>query len=122
MDPLPSGRQISAHSARRRRYRRESGGEESNVNFDHPSRRTVIGGALALRAAQRASAQSAGVLTADLVIERIRQNVGVPWRTQTVDNIVLGDGASAVKGIATTMMATFDVVKRCVDAGMNLLI
>jgi putative NIF3 family GTP cyclohydrolase 1 type 2 len=94
----------------------------SNVNFDHPSRRTVIGGALALRAAQRASAQSAGVLTADRVIERIRQNVGVPWRTQTVDNIVLGDGASAVKGIATTMMATLDVVKRCVGAGMNLII
>jgi putative NIF3 family GTP cyclohydrolase 1 type 2 len=95
---------------------------ESLMVFDSPSRRAVIGGALALSASQRATAQPSGALTADQVIERIRQNVGVPWRTQTVDKIVLGDGATPVKGVATTMMATFDVVKRCVAAGMNLII
>ena len=57
---------------------------------DSPSRRAFIGSGLALAA----SAQNSGPLTAEQVIDRIRQNVGVPWRTQTVDNIVLGDGAS----------------------------
>lgn len=90
--------------------------------FDSPSRRAVIGAVLALRASQRATAQPSGPITADHVIEKIRQNVGVPWRTQTVDKIVLGDGATPVKGVATTMMATFDVVKRCVAAGMNLIV
>jgi putative NIF3 family GTP cyclohydrolase 1 type 2 len=90
--------------------------------LDSPTRRTVIGGALALNASQYATAQTAGSLTADRVIDRIRQNVGVPWREQTVDKIVLGDGATPVKGVATTMMATFDVVKRCVAAGANLIV
>jgi hypothetical protein len=90
--------------------------------FDSPMRRTVIGGALVLSASQYATAQTAGTLTADRVIDRIRQNVGVPWREQTVDKIVLGDGATPVKGVATTMMATFDVVKRCVAADANLVV
>jgi putative NIF3 family GTP cyclohydrolase 1 type 2 len=90
--------------------------------FDSPSRRAFIGGGLALSAAQALAPQTPGTLTADQVIERIRQNVGVPWRTQTVDKIVLGDGATPVKGVATTMMATFEVVKRCVAAGRNLIV
>jgi putative NIF3 family GTP cyclohydrolase 1 type 2 len=85
--------------------------------MSNPSRRAFIGGGLALSAAQ-----AAAPLTADQVIERIRQTVGVPWRAQTVDNIVLGDGSVPVKGIATTMMATFEVVKRCVAAGKNLIV
>lgn len=85
------------------------------------SRRAVIGAALASTSATRALSQEPQ-LTANAVIERIRKNVGVPWRAQTVDNIVLGDGASRVEGIASTMMATFDVVKRCVAAGKNLIV
>jgi putative NIF3 family GTP cyclohydrolase 1 type 2 len=77
---------------------------------------------LALSAAQTLDAQDTGTLTADQVIEKIRQNVGVPWREQTVDRIVLGSGTVPVKGVATTMMATFDVVKRCVAAGKNLIV
>jgi putative NIF3 family GTP cyclohydrolase 1 type 2 len=46
----------------------------------------------------------------------------VPWASQTVDNIVLGDPKAPVKGIATTMMATLSVVQRCVAAGRNLII
>jgi hypothetical protein len=46
------------------------------------------------------------------VIERIRQNVGVPWRNQTVDKIVFGDGATPVKGVATTMMARPEIEVR----------
>jgi hypothetical protein len=44
--------------------------------------------------------------TAGQVIERIQKNVGVPWRTQTVDTIKSGSAGTRVKGIATTMMAT----------------
>jgi putative NIF3 family GTP cyclohydrolase 1 type 2 len=89
---------------------------------DTPSRRALIRGGLVLAATRSLTPQTPVVLTAEQVIERIRQNVGVPWRTQTVDNIVLGYGATRVKGIATTMMATFEVVKRCISAERNLII
>jgi len=86
------------------------------------TRRAFANSTVAAAAAQTALAQSAAPLTADQVLDRIRKNIGVPWREQTVDNIVFGSGSSAVKGIATTMMATFDVVKRSVAAGMNLIV
>src|SRR5208282_3007428 len=60
--------------------------------------------------------------TAGQIIDRIKQNVGVPWRTETVDRFVAGDGEIAVKGIATTMMATLDVLQRAAAAGKNLVI
>jgi putative NIF3 family GTP cyclohydrolase 1 type 2 len=61
-------------------------------------------------------------LTAGQVIDRIKSNVGIPWRTQTVDNIIAGSPETPVKGIATTMMATLDVVQRAAAAGRNMLI
>jgi putative NIF3 family GTP cyclohydrolase 1 type 2 len=86
------------------------------------TRRAFANSTVAAAAAQTALAQSPVPLTADQVLDRIRKNIGVPWREQTVDNIVFGSGSSAVKGIATTMMATFDVVKRSVAAGQNLIV
>jgi putative NIF3 family GTP cyclohydrolase 1 type 2 len=73
-------------------------------------------------AAAVASAQEKQVLTAAQVIERIRANVGVPWREQTVDTIKSGNSATPIKGIATTMMATLDVVQRAAAAGRNMVI
>ena len=61
-------------------------------------------------------------LTAREVIERIQKNVGVAWHTPTVDTFKAGDPATTVTGIATTMMATFDVLKRAAAAGDNLII
>ena len=61
-------------------------------------------------------------MTANEVVEKIKMNVGVPWRTETVDKIVGGSGAGVVKGIATTMMATLDVVQRAAAAGKNFII
>ena len=82
----------------------------------------MLGGA-ALAAARMASAQTTGqTLTAAQVIDRIKQNVGVPWREQTVDRIIAGDPETQVKGIATTMMATLDVVQRAAAAGKNMVI
>jgi len=61
-------------------------------------------------------------LTARQVIERIRKNVGVPWRSQTVDTFKAGDPDTTVTGIATTMMATFDVLERAAASDKNLII
>ncbi len=56
------------------------------------------------------------------MIDRIKENVGVPWRAKTVDRIVAGDSSVPVKGIATTMMATLDVLQRASAAGKNFVI
>jgi putative NIF3 family GTP cyclohydrolase 1 type 2 len=61
-------------------------------------------------------------LTARQVIERIQKNVGVAWRSQTVDTFKAGDPDTPVTGIATTMMATYDVLQRAAAAGDNLII
>ena len=82
------------------------------------SRRRFLAGAAA---AGTALGQAAG-LTVGEVVERIRKNVGVPWRAETVDTIKAGTAETPVKGIATTMMATFDVVRRASAAGLNFVI
>ncbi|MFN7992157.1 MAG: Nif3-like dinuclear metal center hexameric protein [Bryobacteraceae bacterium] len=61
-------------------------------------------------------------LTARQVIERVQKNVGVPWRTETVDMFKAGDPETPVTGIATTMMATYDVLQRAAASGKNLII
>jgi putative NIF3 family GTP cyclohydrolase 1 type 2 len=71
-------------------------------------------------AATTAAAQTP--LTVGQVIERIKKNVGVAWREQTVDRIIVGSADTPVRGIATTMMATLDVVQRAAAAGKNMVI
>src|SRR5258707_9678338 len=61
-------------------------------------------------------------LTARDVVERIRQNIGVPWTEPTVDTFKDGDSTTRVTGIAVTMMATFDVLQRAAAHGANLVI
>jgi putative NIF3 family GTP cyclohydrolase 1 type 2 len=61
-------------------------------------------------------------LTAQQVIDRIKKNVGVPWREQTVDTFKAGNPEARVTGVATTMMATFDVLRRAAASGKNLII
>lgn len=68
-----------------------------------------------------ASAQS-HTLTARQVIERIQKNVGVPWQAETVDNFKAGNPDTPVTGIATTMMATYDVLRRAAASEKNLII
>ena len=69
-----------------------------------------------------AALAKADTLTAQQVIERIQKNVGVPWRTTTVDTIKAGSADTPVKGIATTMVATLDLLKRASAANRNLVI
>jgi putative NIF3 family GTP cyclohydrolase 1 type 2 len=60
--------------------------------------------------------------TARQIIDQIKAHIGVPWRDETVDTIKAGDPETPVTGIATTMMATFDVIRRAQAEGKNLVI
>src|SRR5512134_344131 len=63
-----------------------------------------------------------GPLTAEQIVERIKKNVGIEWKAQTVDTFKAGDPATVVKGIVTTAMPTMDVLKQAVKAGANFVI
>lgn len=71
--------------------------------------------------ASAASAQGTAP-TAGQVIGRIREHSGIPAPAPTVDTFKAGDPAARVTGIAVTMMATLDVLKRAVERGDNLVI
>ncbi len=62
------------------------------------------------------------MISAKHIIERIRQHVGIPWRTETVDTLIAGSIDTPVTGISTTIMATLDVIQRSAAAGNNLVI
>lgn len=67
-------------------------------------------------------AAAAGPVTSRQIVERIQKNLGVPWSAETVDTFKAGDPDAPVSGIATTFIATFDVLKRAVAGGKNLII
>ena len=60
--------------------------------------------------------------TAQQVVDRIKANLGIPWNEPTVDTFKAGDPNTPVTGIATTMMATLDVLQRAAASGHNLII
>lgn len=69
------------------------------------------------------SAAPASDLTAQQVVDRMKDHVGIPWGAgPTVDTFKDGDPNTPVQGVATCMMATFDVLKRAADQGANLII
>jgi putative NIF3 family GTP cyclohydrolase 1 type 2 len=96
------------------------------------SRRSFIAGGTGLLAGAAANPGGAGaaavrgapdgVLTAADVLNRIKAHVSSPWGDQTVDNLVAGAPATRIRGIATTMMATLDVIQRAAAAGRNMVV
>jgi len=68
------------------------------------------------------AAAGAPPITARQVIERIQKNVGIPWQAETVDTFKAGDPDTPVTGIATTFMATMEVLQRTAASGKNLII
>lgn len=64
----------------------------------------------------------AKALTAANVLARMRTQIGAEWREGGVDRFIAGSGDMPVRGIATTMMATFDALKAAVAQGLNLII
>jgi putative NIF3 family GTP cyclohydrolase 1 type 2 len=61
-------------------------------------------------------------VTAQQVADRIRKNIGVDWKPDTVDTFKAGDPSTAVTGIVTTSLASLDVLNRAVNSGANLII
>ncbi|MCG2460361.1 Nif3-like dinuclear metal center hexameric protein [Flavobacteriaceae bacterium F89] len=61
-------------------------------------------------------------LTAGEVISRIKEHVAIPWQGETVDTYKGGGPDLPVTGVATTFMATLDVLKRARAQGLNLII
>jgi putative NIF3 family GTP cyclohydrolase 1 type 2 len=82
----------------------------------------LVAVALALTRSSSPAQQPPLPLTARDVVEKIKQNIGVPWTEPTVDTFKDGDPATPVTGIAVTMMATFDVLRRAAARGANLVI
>ena len=62
------------------------------------------------------------LVTARQIIERIQSHTGIAPATNTVDTFKAGNPDTPVKGIAVTMMATYDVLERAASAGNNLVI
>lgn len=61
-------------------------------------------------------------ITAGEILQRIKKQVGIPWREKTVDRLLTGTEDTPVAGIATTMMATLDVIERASAAGKNMIV
>ncbi len=61
-------------------------------------------------------------ITPQQIVDRIQNEVGVPWHPQTVDTFKAGDPNTPVTGVAVTMMATLDVLQRAAAAGDNFVI
>ncbi|HLI76547.1 MAG TPA: Nif3-like dinuclear metal center hexameric protein [Acidobacteriaceae bacterium] len=83
---------------------------------------TLVSGSLLVPDALAIQPTATTPLTVGNVLDRIKGNVGVPWHTPTVDNLLSATPDTLVQGVATTMMATFDVCKRAQAQGCNLII
>ncbi|HKD08727.1 MAG TPA: hypothetical protein VKB79_22680 [Bryobacteraceae bacterium] len=67
-------------------------------------------------------AAGAGPLTAGDAVKRIQTELGGDWPDMGPDGFKAGDPATPVKGIATTAMATMDVLKQAAKANSNLVL
>jgi len=64
-------------------------------------------------------------MTAQQIVARIQQQLGaqgIAWRADTVDTFKAGDPSTEVRAIATTGMATFDLLQRAAAAGRNFVV
>ncbi len=78
-----------------------------------------IAGAAGIAPAALATPQP---LTVDAAIARIQTALGGDWAANGPDGLKAGDPATALKGIATTAMATLDVLKQAARANANLVL
>jgi putative NIF3 family GTP cyclohydrolase 1 type 2 len=61
-------------------------------------------------------------ITARELVTQIQKQVGVEWKTDTVDTFKAGNPDTPVTGVAVTMMATMDVLQRASAKGWNFVI
>jgi putative NIF3 family GTP cyclohydrolase 1 type 2 len=80
---------------------------------------TLLAGTLT---ASQISLQRAGARTAQEVVRRIQTSLGGEWPPEDPDGFKAGDPNTPVTGIATTAMATLDVLKRAMRGRANLVV
>src|SRR6516225_2795402 len=68
------------------------------------------------------STRAPAAMTAQEIVDRIKQKIGADWKAETLDTFKAGDPATPVKGIVTTSMATMPVLRQAIKAGANLVI
>ena len=91
----------------------------------HISRRKFVGLAaagVATSSLAQVARSSSGAITAQAIVDRIKQNVGGEWKPDTADTFKTGDPFTRITGIATTSLASLDALNRAVNAGANLII
>ena len=69
-----------------------------------------------------ARARASAGITAQEIVDRVKQHVGVEWTSDAVDTFKAGDPQTIVTGVVTTSMATLDVLRAAVQARANLVI
>lgn len=72
--------------------------------------------------AARPSASQATAPTAQALLDRVQQHIGVPWHDDDVDGILAGDPATVATGVVTTSMATLDVLHAAAQIGANIVV
>jgi putative NIF3 family GTP cyclohydrolase 1 type 2 len=88
------------------------------MNAERLSRRQLAG----LAATAFAARAQTLPLTASMVVERIKRAMAVQLPATTVDKYKAGNPDTPVKAIATTFMATLDVLQRAAAMGANFVI
>lgn len=61
-------------------------------------------------------------ISAQEVVERIQQNLGVPWKAPTSDAFQLGQADAEVTGVVTSFAASLEVMHKAVAAGRNMIV
>jgi putative NIF3 family GTP cyclohydrolase 1 type 2 len=86
------------------------------------SRREFVSVSGMLAASVATGLGQTATLMAGQVVDRIKAHLGVPWREGPTDTFKTGDATTPVTGVATTVMSTFDVIKRAAAARKNMVI
>jgi len=61
-------------------------------------------------------------MTVQMFLDKMKNKLGAPHMEQTVDNVICGDPAQELTGIAVTFMATAEVIRKAAAAGVNLIL
>src|SRR5690349_10951091 len=68
------------------------------------------------------SLSGAAPVTAEAIVQRIKIALGGEWPASGPDGFKAGDPSTVLKGIATSAMATLDVLKQAARANANLIL
>src|SRR4051812_14729447 len=84
--------------------------------------RTAAGAVAAPLLLDQAFAGASATITAQQIVDRVKQQIGVAWSNDDVDTFKAGDPSTAVTGVVITSMATLEVLQKAVQAGANFVI